>query len=145
MSIVTQRMELPPLPFRKYRAIPQPVTAVQLQQPEDVPNPFGTEGFYHGEPGDWKICYGQRADGSKDVSICAADIFAQNYEHLGGDQYQKKANVVIEAAKLDSPLDIVTLEGPAHGDAGEWLLLGVKDEPYFTDDAYFCTHYTLVD
>ena len=139
---VTQREELPDLEFRRYRKVPKPVTAMQLKVPEDVPNRPASEGFYHGEPGVWKVIYGQRPDGSLDTAIIQPDIFAQTYEHLGGDQYRKKA-VVVEAAQLDTPLDIVTLEGPAHGEPGDWLILGVEGEPYFADDDYVKEHYIL--
>jgi hypothetical protein len=52
---------------------------------------------------------------------------------------------VIEATQLQEPLDIVTLEGPSHGEPGEWLLMGIEGEPYFTSDAYFKSSYVLAD
>jgi len=137
---ITRREELPDLPFRRYRKLPNPVTAVQLTALEDVSNPFAV-GSYHGKPGDWRIVYGTRPDGSIDTAICDGDIFARTYEHLDGDQYRKKATVVIEASQLDTPLDIVTLEGPSHGEPGDWLLLGIDGEPYFNSDAFFTANY----
>src|SRR5947208_10906821 len=89
----TRREELPDLPFRRYRKLPKTVTAVQLTEPEVVQNPFATEG-YRGKPGDWRLTYGTRPDGSVDTAICRGDIFAMTYEHLGRDQYRKKSSVV---------------------------------------------------
>src|SRR5688500_781863 len=87
----TPRAALPDLAFRRYRAVPQPVTAVQLTEREVVPNPFGAGGAFEGVPGDWKITYGTRADGTEDVAVASAEHFARTYEPLGGDRYQKKA------------------------------------------------------
>ena len=145
MSTTTQRAELGDFPFRRYRAIPKPVNAVRLTAPEDVANPFGGGGTYHGEPGDWKITYGVRDDGSPDAAICSAEVFDQTYEHLSGDRYRKKVNAEVEAARLEAPLDINTTEGPAHGDAGDWLLLDADGNPYFNDDGYFRAHYAPAD
>lgn len=145
MPPTTQRAELPALPFRRYRAIPKPVTAVQLSEHEDVPNPHGAGGSFHGEPGAWKIIYGVREDGGQDVAVCAADVFERTYEHLDGDQYQKKIGAGVEAARLEAPLDIVTTEGPAHGEPGDWLLLDANGNPYFNHDEYFSERYAPAD
>ncbi len=140
----TPRAELPDLPFRRYRAVPEPVTAVQLQEPEDVPNPFGAGGTYHGEPGAWKVTYRERADGTRDVAVVSAEHFAKTYEQMGGDQYRKKVTAEVEAARLSAPLDIVTTEGPAHGEPGDWLIL-LDSGAYFNDDEYFRAHYAPAD
>ncbi len=140
----TPRTELPGLPFQRYRAIPKPVTAVQLKEREEVPNPFGEGGAFQGEPGAWKITYGQRADGTPDVAVASAEHFAKTYEHVGGDQYQKKVTAEVEAARLEAPLDIVTAEGPAHGEPGDWLI-SLEGGAYFNDDEYFRAHYAPAD
>ena len=145
MASVTTREELPDLPFRHYHPIPKIVTAVQLSEAEDIPNPFATDSTFHGEPGDWKITYGTNSDGSFNVAICEQSIFNQTYEHIENDKYRKKTSTVIEAAQLRKPLDIITLEGPSRGESGDWLLIGVGGEPYFNDDVYFKSRYIRVD
>ena len=145
MVSVTKREDLPDLPFRRYRPIPKIVTARQLSEAEDVPNPFATGGTFHGEPGDWKITYGANPDGSLSVAICQQEIFSKTYEHVEGDKFRKKSSTVIEAVQLKKPLDIITLEGPSHGKPGNWLLIGVEGEPYFNDDSYFKSRYSPLD
>jgi hypothetical protein len=145
MVKITRRKDLPDLPFQPYRAIPKNVTAVQLTEAEDVPNSFATGDTFHGKPGDWKITYGTNADGSPNAAICAQEIFNKTYEHVEDDQYRKKTATVIDAIQLEAPLDIVTLEGPSHGKPGDWLIIGVEGEPYFTDNAYFQSRYTPLD
>jgi hypothetical protein len=145
MAAITKREHLPDLPFRRYRAIPKVISAVQLTEPADVPNPFATQGTFHGEPGDWKILSGPTSEGSQAIAICEQAIFSQIYEHLEGDKYRKKSSTVIEAAQLQAALDIVTLEGASHGEPGDWLLIGIAGEPYFTSDAYFKRSYVLAD
>lgn len=140
----TPRAELPDLTFRRYRAIPKPVTAVQLKEHEDVPNSFGAGGTYSGEAGDWKVIYGARADGSQDAAVVSAEQFDRTYERVGGDQYRKRVTAEVEAARLEAPLDIVTTEGPAHGEAGDWLIW-LGEGAYFNDDEYFRAHYAPAD
>ena len=145
MRPVTDRKSLPALPFRRYRAAPRLVVAVQLTAPEDVANPFAAEGAFHGEPGDWRICYGRNPDGTENVAICAKHVFDRSYERVAGDNFRKRSSVVIEAAQLQEPLDIVTLEGPSHGEAGDWLLIAHTGEPYFNSDACFRKGYIAAD
>ena len=145
MPLLTKREDLPDLRFRRYRPIAKVITAIQLTEPEDIPS-SGAEGeMFHGEPGDWKIIHGANADGSLVVAICNRDIFTRVFDHVEGNQYRKKSSYVIEAAQLPAPLDVMTLEGPAHGEAGDWLLLGIEEEPYFNDDTYFKSNYVLAD
>jgi hypothetical protein len=136
---------LPDLPFRRYRLRPQTVRAVLLRESEAVPNPFATGEGYRGEAGTWKVFYGNRPDGSADVAIVVPQVFRETYEPVAGDQYRKKTTKVVAAAQLKAPLDIVTLEGPAHGEPGDWLLIGVQGHPYLNDNAYFREHYVLAE
>jgi hypothetical protein len=109
-----------------------------------VTNPFATD-VYRGKAGDWQITYGVREDGTPDLAICDGEVFDRTYEHIEGDRYQKKAKIEIDAARLEAPLDVTTMEGPAHGEPGDWLLIGVEGEPYFNDDSYFRSRYEPVD
>jgi hypothetical protein len=145
MASVTKREELPDLPFRRYRAMAKIVTAMQLEEAEDVPNAFAAGAIFHGEPGDWKIICGRDEDGNDDVAICAKNIFRERYEHVEGDRYRKKSTTVIDAAQLKESLDIVTLEGASVGEPGDWLLIGVEGDPYFNSDAHFGSNYVPFD
>ena len=44
-------------------------------------------------------------------------------------RYRKKP-VLIDACELPFPVTIVTLEGEMKGNKGDWLIIGVKGEPY---------------
>jgi len=44
-------------------------------------------------------------------------------------QYRKKP-IVIFAAQMDEPFEVETLEGTMHGNAGDWLICGLKGEYY---------------
>ena len=145
MTLITKRKDLPDLRFHRYRPIAKVITAIQLTEPVDIPSSDTDGQMFHGEPGDWKIIHGANSDGSLVVAICAQDIFTRIFEHEEGDQYRKKSSLVIEAAQLKEPLDIITLEGPAHGEPGDWLLLGIEGEPYFNDDTYFKGNYLLAE
>ena len=48
---------------------------------------------------------------------------------IAWQDYRKKP-VVIQACQLLSPVNIVTLEGTMHAQAGDWLIRGVKGELY---------------
>ncbi len=145
MPSITKREELPNLPFRRYQPIPKDVTAIQISGAEDSPRSNTDEQIPYGKTGDWKIFYGNNSDGRPMTAICDRDIFKKIYEHVEGDTYRKKSSLFIEAAQLEESVDIMTLEGPSHGEPGDWLLLGIEGEPYFNDDAYFKSRYILAD
>lgn len=42
----------------------------------------------------------------------------------------RKRPVVIEAYQTDKELDIETLEGTMHANAGDWIITGVNGEQY---------------
>jgi len=44
-------------------------------------------------------------------------------------KYRKKP-IVIEAYQTDRDIEIVTLEGVMKGNAGDWIITGVKGEQY---------------
>jgi len=48
---------------------------------------------------------------------------------FGMQQYRKKP-VVINAVRIMEPFEVETLEGLMQGDAGDWLLQGIKGEFY---------------
>jgi len=145
MSSITKREDLPNLLFRRYRPIPKVVTAIQLSGTKDSPGSDTDGRMLSGKPGDWKIFYGANSDGRLATAICDREIFKKIYEHVEGDTYRKKSSFFIEAVQLEESLDIMTLEGPSHGEPGDWLLLGIEGEPYFNEDTYFKSSYILAD
>ena len=58
-------------------------------------------------------------------------------------QYRKKP-VVVFAALLDEPVEIETLEGTMVGNAGDYLICGVKGEFYPCKPDIFAATYELV-
>jgi len=145
MPSITKREDLPNLLFRRYRPIPKVVTTIHLSGTKDSPGSDTDGQILYSKPGDWKIFYGADSDGRPVIAICDEDIFRKIYEHIGGDTYRKKSSFFIDAAQLEEPLDIMTLEGASHGEPGDWLLLGIEGEPYFNEDAYFKSSYILAD
>jgi len=59
-------------------------------------------------------------------------------------QYRKKP-VVVFAALLDEPVEIETLEGTMVGNAGDYLICGVKGEYYPCKPDIFAATYELVE
>jgi hypothetical protein len=50
-------------------------------------------------------------------------------ENKGFSKFRKKP-VVISAKLMGVPFDVETLEGEMHGNAGDWLIVGVAGEKY---------------
>lgn len=42
----------------------------------------------------------------------------------------RKKQIVIEAYQTDKAIDIETLEGKMHANAGDWIITGVQGEKY---------------
>lgn len=57
----------------------------------------------------------------------------------------KKKPVTIDAIRLSRPIKIQTLEGEMLGNAGDWLITGVKGEQYPCKDDVFRETYEPVD
>jgi hypothetical protein len=140
--IVVKRSDVPELVFLSFLSVAgKPVIAVQLDTRDSVEHPFASDGTFQGLAGSWKITYGSRSDGTLDVAICQDDIFRQSYRRLDGGQYQKRTDIVTEATRLDVEMDIMTIEGPSHGNPGDWLLVGTDDDLHFCDHETFTARY----
>lgn len=57
----------------------------------------------------------------------------------------RKLPVVIEAYQTDEPLDIPTLEGVMHANAGDWIITGVSGETYPCKPDIFAKTYEPAD
>jgi len=57
----------------------------------------------------------------------------------------RKKPVVIEAIRINEQVAICTLEGTMVGNAGDWLITGIKGEKYPCGDAIFRQTYEPVD
>lgn len=141
---LTKRSDVSDMTFQAYYSIPnRPVIAVQLTEADAVEHPFASSGSFKGEAGSWRITFGTRPDGSLDVAICQDDIFRFSYQKLANGKYQKRTDIVTEASRLDSAMDIVTIEGPSHGKPGDWLLVGSDGDLHFCDNETFTGRYVV--
>ena len=139
---IAKRSDCPNLDFQAFISMPdKPVNAIQLKQADTIEHPFASNGGFQGIAASWKITYGIRPDGTADIAICQNDVFQSTYEHLGGSRYQKKTNIVTQAARLEAPMDIMTLEGASHAESGDWVLVGADGDLHFCDNDVFVARY----
>lgn len=85
------------------------------------------------QAGDWLV-----SDGETDWSV-AAQIFPDTYSDLGGGTYAKTAVVV--ARQLPAKATILTLEGAAEAEAGDWLVRNPGGDVWPVPDAEFDRRY----
>ena len=65
------------------------------------------------------------------VEVLLKDILALLKKQEKGTMMKyRKRPVVIEAYQTDKELDIETLEGTMHANAGDWIITGVNGEQY---------------
>lgn len=68
--------------------------------------------------------------------------FASGHERIEGDRYRRTGTVLARPAHLGEQVD--TIEGPALGHAGDWLVQGSLDELWLVPTARFRTAYEPV-
>lgn len=61
------------------------------------------------------------------------------------EQAYRKRPVVVRARRMPEAFTVETLEGTMQGNAGDWLVTGVKGEQYPVDDEIFRATYELAD
>lgn len=66
------------------------------------------------QPGDWEL-----TDGASCWTI-TADAFARSYRPQPDGRYAKKE--IVQAVRLDEPVEVATAEGPSTGRPGDWLV-----------------------
>lgn len=59
------------------------------------------------------------------------------------NNYRKKP-LVIEAALIQEPMEVDTLEGRMHGSPGDFLIIGIQGEKYFCKPDIFHKTYEKV-
>lgn len=123
--------------MREFRKNPVAVTAVQQDQPFEV-NVTWQDTPLQAQAGDWLV-----SDESSSWPV-AQQLFADTYEHQGGDQWMKSASATIMAVQLDEPFLVSTLEGEATGKAGDWLVQGAAGEAWPIPAAQFARTYAPV-
>ena len=69
--------------------------------------------------------------------------FKESYTHLGGNQYQRKPQV-LEAVRIDKEGTVSTPNGPITGDKGDYKVTGTKGEQWFVKPDIFDKTYELV-
>lgn len=57
----------------------------------------------------------------------------------------RKRPIVIDAVRLTTRLEIKTLEGTMVGEAGDWVITGIKGESYPCKDDIFQATYEAVE
>jgi hypothetical protein len=76
----------------------------------------------------------RRPDGSSEITF---DVTLEQY---------RKRPVVVFAARMDEPFEVETLEGTMRGNAGDYLICGVKGEYYpCKPDVFAATYEALPD
>lgn len=56
----------------------------------------------------------------------------------------RKKPVLIKCAQIHEPFEVETLEGTMRGQAGDWLMIGVKGEMYPCSNEIFRATYDIV-
>lgn len=75
----------------------------------------------------------RHADGHSDVLF---DVRLEAY---------RKRPVVVQAARMDEDFEVETMEGTMRGNAGDWLIQGVRGEYYPCSDEVFRATYERVE
>jgi hypothetical protein len=75
---------------------------------------------------------------------CEPNVFAQTYELVEPVQnlYHKTAEVT--ARQIEKDMSIETIEGPAFGRPGDWLITNQTGEQYFISHSVFIETYEAV-
>jgi hypothetical protein len=61
-----------------------------------------------------------------------------------GKRIYKKKPIEIEAYQIDNPFYVETLEGTMKGKAGDYIIIGVRNELYICDSGIFNETYDYV-
>lgn len=85
------------------------------------------------QPGDWLV-----SDGGSSWTV-AADVFAATYRESGDGKFTKTAAVV--ARQLPVKVTILTREGPATAEAGDWVVRNPGGEAWPVPKAEFERRY----
>ncbi|WP_157558894.1 hypothetical protein [Nocardioides sp. Soil774] len=88
------------------------------------------------EAGDWLV-----SDGESSWTV-AADVFATTYREVGSGSFTKTALVV--ARQLAVKVTIATMEGPATGNAGDWVVRNPGGDAWPVPDREFKRRYEPV-
>lgn len=123
--------------FQHYKKLGT-VRAEQLKQPMEWKSSNGDP--LRGEAGDWKVT---GPDGS--TWTVKPDIFQQTYSAVPGSNGEFAKTAITKAMKMTGPMTVQTLEGPASGQAGDYLVVGPKGEQYIVNGAKFESMYRPSD
>lgn len=79
-----------------------------------------------------------------DVYGCEQNVFEQTYERVetGNNWYRKTTRVTARQIEQEMPLE--TMEGPAVGKPGDWLVTNQTGEQYFISNSVFIKTYEAI-
>jgi len=98
-------------------------------------------------PGDhWSYLRKRQSPSGDNVNriVCNKDGEQEITFDVTFKRYRKKPLTVF-ASKQEEPFEVETLEGTMHGDAGDYLVCGIKGEFYPCKPDIFEASYTLVE
>lgn len=87
------------------------------------------------EAGDWAV---RDVDGGDWWSV-RDDIFADTYQHVAGDRWQRRG--VVLARRAETGETVATLEGPARASDGDWVVQGEQGERWVVPGEQFTRRY----
>jgi hypothetical protein len=88
-------------------------------------------------PGDWQVEAGGQTWSVRD------NIFQNSYEHIDGNQWQRRGNVFARPAQPGETIE--TLEGPATAFEGDWVVRGADGEEWPVPAREFAERYAEPD
>ena len=89
------------------------------------------------DAGDWRV----EADG--ETWSVRDDIFQTSYEHVGGNQWQRRGTVLARPAQPDETIE--TLEGSTTAADGDWVVRGTDGEEWPVPAREFAERYAECD
>jgi hypothetical protein len=87
------------------------------------------------EAGDWELI-----DDDGDRWTVAPEAFTRSYQRRPDGRYAKLE--IIEAVRLQHPVEVATHEGPSSADSGDWLLRDAEGAVWPTTDQTFRRRYS---
>lgn len=116
----------------------EPVTAQVSRRPFKWKTSDGQ--VMRADAGDWRVV---QPDGR--VTSVKPSVFDKTYEPVEGEPGKFRKTAPTKARQLDRPVDIKTLEGPGHGEPGDYLVTGAEGEQYIVPRTEFEKLYRRVE
>jgi len=139
-SLATTLWSLRQLGYRS-RPVWQPFTRVGTVTAEQRNTPWTWTSrsgqTMQADAGDWQVQVGEATWSVRD------DIFQTSYEHVGGNQWQRRGDVFARPAQPGETIE--TLEGPTTAFDGDWVVRGADGEQWPVAAREFAERYAALD